>query len=164
VQGIKRPNAPDSDAPDVPLAATSTPAPGRPPESVKARKTQLAAEARTVLNQFVDELRSAQVVDLSGKNLMDDGVEFVVEGLAFNRTCKVVRLGSNAMGARASMQLAEVLKVWQPFATCKACQSSALSASLSKKSSQHYMSVHCFLALFGGDSVSILYFTSMKAC
>jgi Ran GTPase-activating protein (RanGAP) involved in mRNA processing and transport len=64
-----------------------------------------------MLNQFIDELRSEKTVDLSGKNLMDEGVEYVVEGLAYNQTCTRVRLGSNGMGVRASQQLAEVLKV-----------------------------------------------------
>lgn len=73
-------------------------------------RSKLAAEARTMLNQFVDQLRSETEVDLSGKNLMDEGVEFVAEGLAYNNRCRVVHFGSNAVGQRACAQVAEVLK------------------------------------------------------
>lgn len=74
-------------------------------------KAQLAAASRTMLNQFVDELRAEEKVDLSGKNLMDEGVAFVAEGLAYNQTCKSARFSSNAMAAAACFQLAEVLRV-----------------------------------------------------
>jgi hypothetical protein len=73
-------------------------------------RSKLAAEARTMLNQFVDQMRSEPEVDLSGKNLMDEGVEFVAEGLAYNNRCRVVHFGSNAIGQRACLQIAEVLK------------------------------------------------------
>lgn len=77
-------------------------------------KAQLAAASRTMLNQFVDELRGEAKVDLSGKNLMDEGVAFVAEGLAYNQTCRSARFASNGVGPAACYQLAEVLKVRIP--------------------------------------------------
>ena len=80
-------------------------------------RAQLAAASRTMLNQFVDELRAEPKVDLSGKNLMDEGVAFVAEGLAYNQTCRSARFASNGIGSAACFQLAEVLKVPAPISS-----------------------------------------------
>lgn len=71
----------------------------------------MAAQSRTMLSALIDELRGSPSVDLSGKNLLDEGVEYVAEGLAYNQVCKVAKLSSNAAGVKACYQLGEVLKV-----------------------------------------------------
>lgn len=81
-------------------------------DSQQRAKPQMAAQSRTMLSALIDELRGAPAVDLSGKNLLDEGVEYVAEGMAYNEVCKVVRLGSNAAGLKACYQLSEALKVW----------------------------------------------------
>lgn len=48
---------------------------------------QLARESQQRLNGFMDQLRSSAAVDLSAKNLGDEGTQYVVEALAFNDRC-----------------------------------------------------------------------------
>lgn len=83
-------------------------------DSKKRAKPQMAAQSRTMLSALIDELRGAPAVDLSGKNLLDEGAEYIAEGLAYNEICKVVRLGSNAVAEKACYQLSEALKVLLP--------------------------------------------------
>lgn len=80
-------------------------------DSQQRAKTQMAAQSRTMLAALIDELRGSPAVDLAGKNLLDEGVEYVAEGLAYNDVCKVVRFGSNAAAQKACYQLGEALKV-----------------------------------------------------
>ena len=46
-----------------------------------------------------------------GKNLQDEGVVYVVEGLAYNGKCRALWLGSNGIGRKACAQLAVMLRV-----------------------------------------------------
>ena len=48
---------------------------------------QLARESQQRLNGFMEQLRSSAAVDLSAKNLGDEGTQYVVEALAFNDRC-----------------------------------------------------------------------------
>lgn len=45
---------------------------------------QLQRESQARLNGFVDELRGNAGVDLSAKNLGEEGTQYISEGLAFN--------------------------------------------------------------------------------
>lgn len=80
-------------------------------DSQQREKPQMAAQSRTMLSALIDELRGAPAVDLSGKNLLDEGVEYVAEGLAYNEVCKIARFGSNGAGLKACYQISEALKV-----------------------------------------------------
>lgn len=48
---------------------------------------QLQRESQARLNGFVDELRGNAGVDLSAKNLGEEGTQYISEGLAFNDKC-----------------------------------------------------------------------------
>ena len=123
------PNAPAVQA-NEPPPLPSAPVAGAPPGAASGRnKKQLAAEARTMLNQLVDLFRTEANVDVSGQNLMDDGVAYIVEGLAFNKTCKVAKLSSNGAGAAAAAQIATVLQVCcASRRACSRCEHRAPSA------------------------------------
>ncbi len=45
---------------------------------------QLAKESQQRLNGFMDQLRGSVAVDLSAKNLGEEGTQYVSEALAFN--------------------------------------------------------------------------------
>jgi hypothetical protein len=49
-----------------------------------AEAKQLQRESAARLNGFIDELRSGGKVDLSAKNLGEEGTAYIAEGLAFN--------------------------------------------------------------------------------
>lgn len=48
---------------------------------------QLQRESQARLNSFVEELRNSAGVDLSAKNLGEEGTQYISEGLAFNDKC-----------------------------------------------------------------------------
>ena len=57
-------------------------------EAVQVMQTkQLQRESQARLNGFVDELRGSAGVDLSAKNLGEEGTQYISEGLAFNDRC-----------------------------------------------------------------------------
>ena len=49
-----------------------------------AEAKQLQRDSAARLNGFIDELRSGGKVDLSAKNLGEEGTAYIAEGLAFN--------------------------------------------------------------------------------
>ena len=48
---------------------------------------QLQRESQVRLSGFIDDLRSSGGVDLSAKNLGEEGTQYISEGLAFNDRC-----------------------------------------------------------------------------
>ena len=55
---------------------------GALPQAMETR--QLARESQQRLNGFMDQLRGSVAVDLSAKNLGEEGTQYVAEALAFN--------------------------------------------------------------------------------
>ena len=74
-------------------------------------KKKLAEASRNALNSFIDLIRMNQTVDLSGKNLMEEGTAYISEGLAYNSVCKTLKLGSNGIGSVAAARIADSLQV-----------------------------------------------------
>ena len=52
---------------------------------------QLARESQRRLDGFLDQLRSSTAVDLSAKNLGEEGTQYVSEALAFNDRCVTLK-------------------------------------------------------------------------
>lgn len=58
----------------------------------KLTHKQLQREATQRLNEFMGQIRNQTSVDLSAKNLGEEGCAYVVEALAFNDRCRAVLL------------------------------------------------------------------------
>ncbi|PNH05886.1 Amidase 1 [Tetrabaena socialis] len=65
-------------------------------QGIQQKKLQKDAQGR--LNEMCDQLRSVTSVDLSAKNLGDEGTAYVVEALAFNTHCRALDLSKNGVG------------------------------------------------------------------
>ena len=63
---------------------------------------QLAKESQQRLNGFMDQLRGSVAVDLSAKNLGEEGTQYVSEALAFNDRCTTLTI---CPGAQLSLLL-----------------------------------------------------------
>jgi hypothetical protein len=70
---------------------------------------RLQREAAARLNDFSSQLQNDVNVDLSAKNLGDEGTAYVVEALAFNSSCRAVNLSNNGIKTVGTAQLCEVL-------------------------------------------------------
>eukprot|EP00897_Mesotaenium_endlicherianum_P008917 jgi/Mesen1/8053/ME000043S07437 len=83
-------------------------------KAVKERKWRSESKAR--LKAFANELRGFANVDMSGRNLGDEGFKYLTEALSFNNTLVVVDFSSNGIGAEGvqalsgAKALAELLK------------------------------------------------------
>lgn len=70
---------------------------------------QLAKESQQRLNEFMATLRNQITVDLSAKNLGDEGFAYIVDSLSFNDRCAAVDFSKNGIGTMGIAQLAQAL-------------------------------------------------------
>ncbi|KAL5988525.1 hypothetical protein ACLOJK_036290 [Asimina triloba] len=61
--------------------------------------SKIEKESREKLNEFAQELRSFQSVDLSGRNFGDDGLFFLAESLGYNQSAEEVDFSANGITA-----------------------------------------------------------------
>ena len=76
---------------------------------------QLAKESQQRLNGFMDQLRGSVAVDLSAKNLGEEGTQYVSEALAFNDRCTTLTVcpgGSSVI--LVAVALHRHLQPWLP--------------------------------------------------
>ncbi|GLI67888.1 hypothetical protein VaNZ11_012165 [Volvox africanus] len=77
-------------------------------QGLQQKRLQRDAQAR--LNEMCEQLRALPSVDLSAKNLGDEGTAYVVEALAFNTSCRALDLSKNGIsGGLGAAALAQVL-------------------------------------------------------
>jgi NLR family CARD domain-containing protein 3 len=81
------------------------------PKLTKAFESQkLAREHQARLQDFIAQIRNQSSVDLSGKNLGDQGFAFIIDSLAFNDRALAVDFSKNGITHDGIKQLATVLQ------------------------------------------------------
>lgn len=81
------------------------------PKLTKAFESQkLAREHQARLQDFIAQIRNQSSVDLSGKNLGDQGFAFIIDSLAFNDRALAVDFSKNGITQDGIKQLATVLQ------------------------------------------------------
>jgi len=80
---------------------------------------QLAKESQQRLNGFMDQIRGSVAVDLSAKNLGEEGTQYVSEALAFN-------------DRRVSLRAA-CPGIWSFCCSCSALQPATLAITIELK-------------------------------
>lgn len=71
---------------------------------------QLAKESQQRLADFMSRLRNQTTVDLSAKNLGDEGFAYIVDSLSFNERCAAADFSKNGIGSAGAGQLAQALE------------------------------------------------------
>ena len=97
---------------DVPVTSDEGmdgPVSAAPVEKEKQKKI-ITREAKRRLRDVMDELRRVQTVDVSGKNLGDEGACFIAEAFAYNNVASCVDLSANGIGTEGITALCEALK------------------------------------------------------
>jgi Ran GTPase-activating protein (RanGAP) involved in mRNA processing and transport len=75
-----------------------------------AAPRQIKGEFKRALREMMSEMRRFDTVDLHGRNLGDEGAQYISEALAFNDVATCIDFGANGIGAAGVAALCEALE------------------------------------------------------